>query len=131
MIYFLDASALVKRYVREPGSDTIRSLFVRRRRMAVSALSAIEISAALWRRAREHDLDGDIAAGLVARATSDMTEMLVVEPRGAVLDLAAALVAKHPLRAYDAMQLASALRLSRSARLPMTFGCGANGPVIS
>jgi len=36
---------------------------------------------------------------------------------------AAALVWQHPLRAYDALQLGSALRLSRATRLAMTFLC--------
>jgi predicted nucleic acid-binding protein len=37
--YFLDASALVKRYIEEPGSDTVRSLARRRRALAASRLS--------------------------------------------------------------------------------------------
>jgi TIR domain len=38
VIYFLDASALVKRYLDEPGSDAVRSLFRRRRLLAAASL---------------------------------------------------------------------------------------------
>ena len=45
MIWFLDASALVKRYVREPGSDVVRGLVRRRRRLAAAAVSLVEVLA--------------------------------------------------------------------------------------
>jgi hypothetical protein len=40
MIYFLDTSALVKRYLTEPGSAQVRSLF-RRKRPSARAHSAL------------------------------------------------------------------------------------------
>ncbi len=86
MIYFLDASALVKRYVREPGSDLVRGLVRRKRRMAASGVSSVEV-------------------------------------RGPVLSLAALLCERHPLRAYDAIQLASALRLGSEGGIAITFVC--------
>ena len=82
MIYFLDASALVKRYIAEQGSETIRSLVRRRQRLAASRLSAVEVPAALFRRARQGDLDMGAAHTLVARVTADLDEMEVVEVRG-------------------------------------------------
>jgi len=50
MIFFLDASALAKRYVLEPGSDRIRALFRRRAQIAISRLSEVEVVSALVRR---------------------------------------------------------------------------------
>jgi predicted nucleic acid-binding protein len=46
VIHFLDASALVKRYVQEPGTDDIRRLVRGRSRLAASALSLVEIPSA-------------------------------------------------------------------------------------
>jgi hypothetical protein len=40
----------VKRYLREEGGDKVRPLF--HKKVAASAISAIEIPAALWRRAQ-------------------------------------------------------------------------------
>lgn len=50
-------------------------------------------------------------------------EMIVVELRRAVIDLASVLVERHPLRAYDAVQLSCALRLRERAMTAVTFGC--------
>ena len=53
----------------------------------------------------------------------DLQEMRVVELQAPVLELAAELVWQHPLRAYDALQLGSALRLARATGLAVTFLC--------
>lgn len=47
--------------------------------------------------------------------------MAIVEPRAATIELAADLVERHPLRADDAVQLASALRWSRESGLAVCF----------
>ncbi len=123
MIHFLDASALVKRYVEEEGSETLRSLVRRHRDLAVSRLSAAEAPAALARRVREGDLLPEVAQGHAAQLAIDLRDMRVVEVRPRVIELAADLVWRQPLRAYDAMQLASALRLARETAMALTFVC--------
>jgi predicted nucleic acid-binding protein len=123
LIYFLDSSALAKRYLAEPGSYRIRLLIQKRKDLAVSRISSVEIAAALSRRARQGDLGQDAARMLSQRMEEDLQAMRVVELRTPVLELAAALVWQHPLRAYDALQLGSALRLARATGLAVTFVC--------
>jgi uncharacterized protein len=123
LIHFLDASALVKRYVQEPGTEDIRRLVRRRTRLAASALSFVEIPSALSRRARAGDLPPDAAREHSARVARDLEEMHVILPRTPVLDIASDLVWRHPLRAYDAVQLASAVWLARETQLALTFVC--------
>jgi uncharacterized protein len=103
----------VKRYIREPGHEAVRPLF--RRRAAAAAISGIEVPAALWRRAREGDLAEARARALVEQAKADLAEMILVEVRRGVIERAQRLVEQHPLRAYDAVQLASARRLCEVA----------------
>lgn len=121
MIHFLDASALVKRYVREPGTDAVASLFRRARAIAVSRLSTAEVPAALARRARRKDIDSRLARAAAERFESDLSDFGVVEVRPRVLAQAAALVWEADLRAYDAVQLASAVELARQSGSPVTF----------
>jgi len=124
LITFFDASALVKRYVDEPGTSAIRALFrARRLSPAVSRLTAVEVPAALARRARRGDLPERIARACAKHLTSDLAEMYVVEPRGALVEHAAELVWCHDLRAYDALQLASALYLLREIGTATRFVC--------
>lgn len=123
MIEFLDASALVKRYLSEAGSSTIAALFRRKARIAVAGVTAVEVAAALQRRARAGDLTAADARRHAQQLRVDQETMLVIEVRGVVLELAAGLVAAHPLRAYDAIQLASALRLRRTSGVALRFAC--------
>jgi uncharacterized protein len=127
MIWFLDASALVKRYVREPGSDVVRDLVRRRRRLAAAAVSLVEVPAALWRRARAGDVTAQQARRLAAKLAADLAHVELVEARGPMLAIAAQLVESHPLRVYDAIQLAAALRLWRETGIALTFACSDRG----
>jgi predicted nucleic acid-binding protein len=111
----------VKRYVKEPGTSEVRALA--KRRLAASALAAVEVPAAIWRRAREGDLPAKTAREIATRVTADLTEMIVVEARRSVIERAAALVGDVSLRAYDALQLASALHLAQQTAMAITFVC--------
>jgi predicted nucleic acid-binding protein len=109
---FADSSALVKLYADEPGSADVRKLA----HFVVSRLDRVEVPAALWRKHRMGELAATDAVVLVADFEADYfgdvddpPHFSVVAVTAAVVDAAAHLVAVHGLRAYDAMQLASAL----------------------
>ncbi len=51
-IWFADTSALIKRYVREPGSDWLRGELIRHEVM-IARLTPIELTAGLGRRYRQ------------------------------------------------------------------------------
>ena len=121
MIYFLDASVLAKRYVAEPGADRVRRLFRRGANVAVSRLSEVEVTSALVRRMRAGDLTRAVLESHLSSLLDDLSACDVVETRGPVVTLARKLVCAHGLRAYDAIQLASALRAKTHAAL--TFLC--------
>jgi uncharacterized protein len=121
MIYFLDASALAKRYLVEVGSDRVRQLFRRNADIAVSRLSEVEVASALVRRMRAGDIDEADAESHLAALEEDLTTCDVIEVRKPVVARARVLVGEHGLRAYDAMQLAAALRAKGSGAL--TFVC--------
>ncbi|MCA1586923.1 MAG: type II toxin-antitoxin system VapC family toxin [Acidobacteria bacterium] len=109
MRYF-DASAPAKRYVREKGSLKIRRL-LSSDVPATSRLSAVEIVSALMRRSREGALTDKERRRALAALEADMAAMLVVELTPEIVTRAQALLTRHPLRAGDAIQLASCLYL--------------------
>lgn len=119
MRYF-DASALVKRYVREKGSVKVRRLLAVEV-SATSRLSAVEITSALMRRARERaftDAERDRALAALER---DMSSLLVVELTRDVVKRAQTLLQRRPLRSGDAIQLASCLYLQEELGEPVTI----------
>lgn len=102
----------MKLYADEPGADAVRRLA----NLVVSGLARVEVPAALWRKQRLGELSAEDASVLVGEfewdwfgePTRDASlAVLAVTPE--ILDEAARSVARHPLRAFDAVQLASAL----------------------
>jgi predicted nucleic acid-binding protein len=108
VIHFLDTSVLVKRYVREPGSATLWAA-LRRGRIVVARITHAEILATLARARREGVITEPQRARAFERVEADFRELNLVEIRGPVLSRVAPLVLRHPLRGYDAVQLAAAL----------------------
>lgn len=123
--YFLDASALVKAYVQEPGSGWVRQILRRGTNVTfVSPLSGAEVLAAIARKQRLGELDLATRGRIAAAFRRDYRGRLIhTSLTGMVVEKAMDLVLDHPLRAYDAVQLASALLLPRApARLrPLLF----------
>ncbi|WP_419554371.1 type II toxin-antitoxin system VapC family toxin [Candidatus Poriferisodalis sp.] len=125
MTVFLDSSALVKRYANEPGSDLVQAVS---EPMIASDLAAVEVPAALWRKHRVGEISATDAQVLCWRFLTDISastrdsDTVLIGVGEDILRSAIDLVARHPLRAYDAVQLASALAASRLiGRCP--FGC--------
>jgi predicted nucleic acid-binding protein len=79
--------------------------------VVVSELARVEVPAALWRKRRAGAIRGDDAAVLVSAFERDWLgdAFAVVPVLSPILERAARLCATHPLRAYDGVQLASAL----------------------
>lgn len=110
--FYADSSVLVKRHVREAGADWFAAVAdpMTGNTILTAQVSQMEVISALQRRVREGVLD----AGDAARLSSDFQALCVAEYRlialtAAVTARACLLVTRHPLRAYDAVQLAAAL----------------------
>jgi predicted nucleic acid-binding protein len=118
--YFLDTSGLVKRYVPETGHRWVRSLC--RRGVAdnlyIAAIARVEVVAALCRIVRQTPprLDAADRDRLIARFRQHMRQQYDAVPvNDAVYTRAADLCRVHPLRAYDAVQLACTLTIRDEA----------------
>jgi uncharacterized protein len=126
-LYYLETSALVKLYVREPGTDRMIQLAsnTTEARLAVLALSHIEFRSAVRRRERAGDIDPRMA-GMILDQFQQHLEARVFRQvvNDAVLDGAAEMIDRYALRAYDAIQLAGCLALKAAVSAePPTFVC--------
>ena len=113
---YVDTSALVKRYVAEVGSAWVRRLVARpvHQVLYTAALTEVEVRSALQRLVREGRVDTAQAQRLTRRLGQHCTQryqlLRITRP---VIAEAGRLVETHPLRAYDAVQLACALLVRR------------------
>lgn len=122
--YFLDSSAIVKRYIPEIGSGWVNSLTGLKsgHHLFIAQITQIEIVSAVSRRKREGNISVRTAKAirlLLNRHTAK--EYRVVSLSNEVIQIAMDLNDIHPLRAYDSIQLATAISLDRSlhsAKLP-------------
>ena len=126
--YYLDASALVKRYVDEVGSDWLRGIIASSQPalLFTSRMTIVEVVSAFARRAREGSLSSaELAMSRDTFRGDCLNEYQIMPPTMTVIDLACALLEQHPLRAYDATHLATALGaqqfLAAQGYPPLTF----------
>jgi predicted nucleic acid-binding protein len=112
--YFLDSSALVKRYVPETGSTWIQAIAdaVTGNLLIISRITWVEVLSVLARWQREGSLSATDVHLIIQRFRYDLNNQYqVVELDLTVTENAGQLVNQYPLRAYDAVQLASVLRI--------------------
>ena len=118
--YFLDTSALVKRYVPEIGSDWILSITdpATDNDLAISQITWVEVHSAFARRLRDRSLSAQRFDLIVQKVREDFeNEYRVIDVDQTLIETATELVMQHPLRAYDSVQLASALRFQSTTLL--------------
>lgn len=115
--YFLDTSALVKRYVREQGSTSILDLAEpgKGNELLIAAITEVELCSALQRRRRENDLSVQDAANAYRWFREDcIAQYRIRVLDSAIIATAVRLLEAHPLRAYDSIQLSSCLEATAS-----------------
>ena len=111
MTAYLDTSALVKLYVREQGSASVRRLVHAEDLVATSRVAYAEARAAFARRAREAQLGPQALTRVVRTLDHDFDSFAVVEVTRELVQRAGALSQTRALRGFDAIHLASALEL--------------------
>lgn len=114
MIAYLDASALVKRYLVERGSRETTELTAKSEMTATSIVSRAEVAAALAKAARAGLVTHDVARTAQRSFAGDWQDLVRVAVTEALVERADTLAWEHGLRGYDAVQLASALTWQES-----------------
>jgi predicted nucleic acid-binding protein len=109
VIVYLDASALVKRYVAEAGSAEVEALIGDARATGTGVLSRAEVAAALAKAARVGLVTRDAALRALEAFNTDWEHLIRLQFGEPLAARAGALAWEHGLRGYDAVHLATAL----------------------
>ena len=123
---YLDTSALIKLYVEEEGTEQVVAITDDSNGVQIVILDVtpLEARSAVRRRQREGDISGADADRILDRIEDDTSSSFLVQPStSAVIEGAARLIDRHPLRAYDALQLAGCLVIRDIVPGPLTFVC--------
>jgi len=119
-IVYLDSSALVKRYIDEPESAVVQSL-LSFNLAATASLTESEVASAMARRFRQGWWPAAERDRAISALTRDLRSLYIVELTPAVSRKSLDLLKRRPLRASDAVQLASCLDLVGRLGLPVLF----------
>ena len=120
MIYF-DSSALVKRYLKEKGTDVVLSLTAQEEFVATSKLAYPELLSAFMRKRRAGELGEEPLQSVWDRLDADWPELFIIEMHDELLPIVKSLIGKYPLKGADSIHLASALWLESTTRTEVTF----------
>lgn len=120
MIVYLDASALVKRYIAERGSGDVAQLIATADGVGTSLISRAETSAALAKAVRVGVLSRADGAAVLQVFRSEWSQLIRLQATEVVLTRADWLAWDLGLRGYDAVHLASALIWQEGLGEPVT-----------
>jgi predicted nucleic acid-binding protein len=108
LILYLDASAIVKRYIHEPGSDTVVQWIENADLVGTSLISRAEGSAAFAKAARMNVLTRSEAESCLYQFRTDWSTYIRIQINEQTTTRADEFAWMLGLRGYDAMHLAAA-----------------------
>ena len=114
MIVYLDASALVKRYIAEAGTADVETLISEAEALGTAVVSRAEVAAACARAARTGIVTRDAGVKALRAFSTDWENLIRLQLSEPLAARAALLAWEHGLRGYDSVHLACALSWSES-----------------
>jgi uncharacterized protein len=123
MILYLDTSALVKRYFREPYSEEVISRWKTATHIVTSSVAYAEMMASIFRKKREADLGDTLIRKIADSVQRDWEGFIRVEVNDELNRYIDRVVERYPLRGFDAIHLASAILIQERVPEDFVFAC--------
>lgn len=121
MILYIDSSALVKRYVREPESVEVLQAIEQAESIGTAVITRAEIAATFAKTVRMGLLSRDHAHTELQTFRTHWNDLVRIELTESLIARADTLAWQHGLRGYDAVQLAAALIWHETLETAVTF----------
>lgn len=114
-VYFLDSSAIVKRYVVETGTPWIKSIVnpLSGNHIHLARIAGAEVVSALSRRVRGGSITAAAGSAAIAEFRNHFaSEYVTMEIMRSLIESAMDLAKTHAFRGYDPVQLAAVLEMN-------------------
>ena len=121
MNLYLDASALVKRYIAETGSEQITTLIAKSELVGMAIISRAEIAATFAKVARMRLIERHAALASLQDFRNDWQYWIRIQLTESLVARADMLAWEYDLRGYDAVHLAAALVWQEALGESVTF----------
>lgn len=109
--YYLDASAAVKAYSEEAGADRVEEVLNGDAGVYLSRVGIVEVVAAIFGKTRTGEMGYEDAVSAAGEFTDDLDIYRIIEVSASTTERAMEIARIHRLRAYDCLQLATAVLL--------------------
>lgn len=120
---YLDASALVKRYAQERGSEAIAHIFEVANQVFTCKIAFAEVMATFRKKRDEGAVEESLIETLAGQFEEDWGAISTVDLSPELHAIVRHRVFHHSLRALDLLHLSAALVLRNAARIPVVFVC--------
>jgi predicted nucleic acid-binding protein len=111
-VLFFDTSALVKRYYKESGTDSVDEMVEGERSVVITSLTVIETISAFRRKYNREDLNEQDVNSLLAVFFEEALDDFVILPlEESIQQFSFDLILEDDLRTLDSLQLSAALSL--------------------
>jgi len=121
VILYLDASALVKRYIQERESENVNAWIEAAEMVVTGLISRVEVAAAIARAGRMKLISTDDALAALRQFRSEWDSFQRLPITENTVIRGDALAYEHNLRGYDATHLACALIWQETLGMPITL----------
>lgn len=121
MILYLDASALVKRYVQEKESGQVNAWVDAAEMVVTGLITRVEVAAAIARAGRMKLISSEEALNAISQFRSEWESFHRLPINENTVIRGDALACEHNLRGYDATHLACALIWQETLSMPVTL----------
>lgn len=121
MNLYFDTSALIKRYINEPGTENIRAWIRAANAMATGLLTRAETTAGLTRLQNRGIITQEDYRQALDQFRLDWSSYHRIAINEELIARADFLACQHGLRGYDAVHLAAALIWQEALMLPVTL----------
>lgn len=123
MILYLDTSALVKLYAREPGSVEVSEAVAGSDMVATSLVAYVEARSAFARKHRLGEIDDSTLRRHKSEFERDWVRLHRLPIDATTVRRAGGLAEQYGLRGYDALHLATADLVQAATRSVVSFAC--------
>lgn len=123
MILYLDTSALVKRYFKEPYTEDVIDWWQKADEIVTSSVAYAEAMAAFHRKKRDAGLQNAVMQQIVSDLRADWSGFIRIQVNDELNETIDKAVALHPLRGFDAIHLASAMIIHEKFKDDLLFAC--------
>ncbi|MBM4041034.1 MAG: type II toxin-antitoxin system VapC family toxin [Planctomycetes bacterium] len=117
-VYYLDASAWVKRYCAEAGSAWVQALFAQNAVLSSASLGFVEVAATLARKEKAGEMPPSRLDAAIAELRRDWQRLIQLHLTTEAVEDAFRATRTHALRGADAVHLASALLVAANVSEP-------------